>query len=316
MITLKNRKGMTRQTRDIIFICLMLAVPILHFIFFWCRINLQSIFLAFENPLTGEFGFSNFEIFFRNFANDWKNDSGGLRIAIENTFITAFIRMFITMPFGVIAAYILFKKFYGHMFFRIVFYIPGIVGVVITGTMTSYILDATGPIVKLGTALGIQWPFEVLQRGLIGNDLTARSAYFITGIWGGLVSGSGILILTGSFQKIPKDLFDSMKLDGVGMWKEFIYLIVPCSWSTIGIQWIMTFAGIWGDSSRVMMLTGGAYRTNNFGYYMFATTLRATQGEGSFNYPAAIGILLTMVVAPLTLCLRKISEIIVEPVEF
>ena len=105
MITVKNKNGMTRKTRNAIFICLMLAVPILHFIFFWCRINLQAIFLAFENPLTGELGFSNFETFFRNFANDWESDSGGLRIAIENTFITAFIRMFITMPFGVIAAY-------------------------------------------------------------------------------------------------------------------------------------------------------------------------------------------------------------------
>ena len=308
------RKTLTKKTKDRIFICCMLLLPIGHFLLFWCRINLGSILLAFEDMNTGKWGFSNFQRFFRNFAADW-NSGSGLRIAVENTLISATLRMFVNTPIIVFTSYILFKRFWGHMIYRIGFYIPGIVGVVISVTMRTYILDATGPIVKLGTLLGIQWPYEVLQRGLIGNIITARPTYFIQGTLAG-ISGSTILLLTGIFQRIPRDLFDSMKIDGVGMMREFVCLIVPCSWSTIGIQWIMTFASVWGDASGVMMLTGGAYNTNNIGYYMFATQLSAVEGRGSFNYPAAMGLILTLFVAPLTLLLRFIANKAVEQVEF
>ena len=309
---MKNK--LTKKIKDRIFICCMLIIPVGHFLLFWCRINLGAIALAFEDSLTGEWGFANFERFFRNFALDW-NSGSGLRIALENTFISVGIRMLISTPLIVFVSYLLFKRFWGHMIFRIGFYIPAIVGVVITVTMRTYILDATGPIVKLGTALGIKWPYEVLQRGLIGNMLTARPTYFIQGVLCGIAGGT-ILLLTGIYQRIPRDLFDSMKMDGVGMFREFIHLIVPCSWSTIGIQWIMTFAAVWGDSSGVMMLTGGNYNTNNIAYYLFKSQLSAVSGTGSFNYPAAMGILLTLIVAPLTLLLRKLANKIVEPVEF
>lgn len=48
------------------------------------------------------------------------------------------------MPLVIFASFILFKKFYGHTYFRVVFYIPAIVGAVIITMMQTYVLDATG----------------------------------------------------------------------------------------------------------------------------------------------------------------------------
>ena len=308
------KKTASKQKRnEAIFIICMLALPIFHFLVFWLYKNFSSIALAFQDELTGEWGFSNFERFFNQISKDWQADKG-IKVCIENTFLTALQRMFVTTPLVVFASYVLFKRYFGHMFYRVVFYIPGIVGTVITATMLSYILDATGPIVKFGDLMGIQWGFDVLQTGLLGNNGSARITYFVTAMI--TVAGGTVLLLTGALQKIPQDLFDSMKLDGVGMFNEFIHLVVPCCWSTIGIMWIMTFANVWGDYSRVMLLTGGAYKTNNFAYYLFASTLSAINGKESYNYPAAIGLLLTAIIAPATLILRWLANKIVEPVEF
>lgn len=313
MKTTKNKMvTLSEKAKDRIFICCMLIFPIIQFIVFWLIINGRSIALAFESELTGELSLDNFRRFFRTFTSDWQNDRG-IKLCIQNTCITAGISMFIASPLVWFASYVLFKKYFGHMFFRIVFYIPGIVGTVISATMMSYILDATGPIVIIGKMLGIKWNPQVLQSGLIGNNLTARPTFFLTSV---TISGSTVLLLTGAMQKIPQDLFDVGKIEGVGMFREFGNLVFPCCWSTMGIMWIMTFAQVWGDYSRVMLLTGGAYRTNNFGYYLFASSLAATQGTENYNYPAAIGILLTCLVVPLTLLLRFVANKAVDKVEF
>ncbi len=304
---------LTKKVKNYLFVASLLILPIAHFLVFWLYLNLNSILIAFQDEITGSLTLDNFTRFFDTLKRDWGRDAG-IKVCIENTFITAGLRMLVNMPVLVFVSYILFKKYYGHMFFRVVFYLPGIVGTVVTSTMLSYILDAIGPIVMLGQKMGINWSHDILQTGLLGNDGSARITYFATSVL--TIAGASVLTLTGSLQKIPKDLFDAGRIDGVGMMREFITLIVPCCWSTIGIMWIMTFAQVWGDYSRVMLLTNGSYKTNNFAYYAFASSLAATKGTENFNYPAAIGVLMTLIITPLTLFLRWFSHKIVEPVEF
>ncbi len=312
-LTGTKKLQLSNRTKDYLFICSLLILPLMQFVIFWLYLNISSIALAFQNEYTGSFSLEHFERFFAQISEDWINNKG-IKIAIENTLITAVLRMFVSMPLVVFVSFVLFKKYYGHMFFRIVFYIPGIVGTVITATMTTYILDAIGPVVQIGSSLGVNWSLEVLQTGLLGNIGSARSTYFITSVLG--IAGGTILLLTGALQKIPHDIFDAAKLDGVGLIKEFINIVLPCIWSTVGIMWLMTFAQVWGDYSRVMLLTNGEYNTNNFAYYAFNSSLAATRGTENFNYPAAIGVLMTMVIAPISLLFRWLSRKLVEPVEF
>lgn len=305
--------GMTKKKSDMLFVFFMLLFPILHFLVFWVYVNFDSIALAFEHEVTGQWGFSNFDRFFRQLATDWESDSG-IKVAIENTLITGTISMFWTFPTTLIVTYLLFKQFYGHMFMRIAYYIPAIMGTAVTMVLAKYTAGPYGPYVQVGSLLGIPWSEEILQSGLYNNWGSARIAFHVTDMLG--VSGAAVLYYTGALLRIPKDIFDAGKIDGVGMFRELFLVCLPCIWSTVGIQWVMTFSSVWGSYQRVMMLTDGGYGTNNFAYYMFSNTLSAVQGGGSYNYAAALGLILTVVVAPLTLLLRWASNKVVQPVEF
>lgn len=307
---IKTKKNKKRQ--DLIFITLMLIIPIAHFLLFWVYVNYRSIGIAFKDPLMDEFSMINFERFFSAWKRDFAED-GTLKVAVANTLISTLITVAVNIPLVVFTSFILFKKFFGHMFYRIVFYLPGIIGGVVLVTMTTYLLDATGPIVSLGKAIGVNWSFDVLQSGLLGNPDSARPTFFITSV---SISGATVLLITGALNRIPQDLFDSGKLDGIGIFREFYYMALPLVWSTVGIMWIMAFAGGWGEYNRTLLLTGGAHKTTTFGFFMVSHTLSATTGNESFNYPAAVGLLLTFVVAPVTLLLRWLSNKLVEPVEF
>ena len=302
----------SEKNKDRIFICLMLLLPITHFLVFWLYIKGSAIIIAFQNEFTGEFSLEHFERFFRQFRVDMETD-GVLKGAIANTFISAGIGLLINMPLAVFSSFVLYKKFYGHNFFMVVFYLPGIFGTVICIMMTKFVLDTTGPIVSIGRELGIKWIPEVVMSGLLNNNTTGRTTYFVTML---SIGGGTILLLRGALQKIPRDLFDVGKIEGMGFFREFWYVAVPCSWSTIGIMWIMGFASVWGEYSRSYLLTGGAYGTCTLGYYLFARTLASTTGNESYNYPAAVGLILTAIVLPLTLLLRWGSTKVVKDVEF
>ena len=124
--------------------------------------------------------FLKFFKFFQNFFKKWKTgwETGeGLKLAFENSLIDIIITNFYRTPLDIFFSYVLFKKFYGHSFFRAVFYLPVIFGEIATTIMQGYVLDATGPIVILGSKLGIEMPFEAMQSGLLGNFKTARSTF-------------------------------------------------------------------------------------------------------------------------------------------
>ena len=307
---------LSKKAKDNWFVASLLVFPIVQWLVFWLYLNSSSILLAFKDPITDEFTFYNFEQFFKKWSEGWATGKG-LKLAFINTLIDMGIGNFIRTPIDIFFSYVLFKKFYGHSFFRAVFYLPVIFGEIAITIMQLYIMDATGPIVAICNAIGIKLPFEVLQTGFYGNFLTARPTFFITRVFA--ISGGTVLLLTSSLNRIPSDIFDSGKIDGCGFFREFFKIAFPLIWSTVGITWVMSFVSGWLAYNRVMLLTGGMYDTGNLGFYLMSQTLNAVTSNGvngNYNYPAAVGLIFTFFLCPLAIFLRKIAYKWITPVEY
>ena len=90
-----------------IFISVMLALPILHWIIFWFVVNINSILLAFKIP-TGDWSLETLKVVLR----DLGSFDSDLRIAIKNTFIY-FTKDVLMLFFQLMIAYFFYKKILG-----------------------------------------------------------------------------------------------------------------------------------------------------------------------------------------------------------
>ena len=122
---LRNFRSKSHR-KETIFILLMLAIPFAHFLVFWLYPNLRSITIAFEVPSIEGPTLYNFKRFFGELFSDihgpqmWK--------MIDNSMIMFVVSTFINLPLVLFLSYIMFKKVRGYKVFRILFYLPSILG--------------------------------------------------------------------------------------------------------------------------------------------------------------------------------------------
>ena len=224
--------------------------------------------------------------------------------------------MFFNFPVSILFTYALFKHVKGEMFFRVLFYLPGIIGSVVFGVVYKYLLAANGPVVEILARAG--WASEELAfHGLLRTASTAFGSVNVFGIW--LALGGNIVILTGAMTRIPTEIFESASLEGVGVVREFFQLVVPLIWPTLSTLLIYQLGSVSTFDFGTYLLYGEGgvnYPVQTMGYYLFLMTYNVSRGVEVANAPAALGVILTAFTVPVVLLLRWIIEKFSDKVEF
>ena len=128
-----------------------------------------------------------------------------------------------------------------------------------------------------------------------------------------------LIIWGGTFARIPPDVLESAKLDGVTWWQEFTKIIVPLVWPTVALKLVLTICGVFGASGQVYLLTGGNYETMTLSAWQYVT-LR--QGSGTYYtsnvyiYLSAVGIVMTVIAVAISLSVRKVTDKVFDDVDF
>lgn len=295
------------EKRGVIFAFALLAFPIAQFLVFYLYINIDSFRLAFFQP-DGNYGWANFERVFREFSS---GGSESLLMYLVRSIITWCASTFITFPISILFTYALFKKVPGEMVFRIIFFLPSLLGAVIMTTLFRYIVSATGPLLEVASKIGLHIPAEILRDGLLGNKETTFITILFYGFWVGL--SSNIIVLTGALTRIPKEIFEASKLDGTSFMGEFFRISLPLIWPTISTLLIFTMAGIFvADAGTFLLIgTGSREKVYTIGYYMFYIVYMLSEtsiGDRLYGYPAALGLLMTVITIPIVLTVRGVIE--------
>ena len=306
----KNRvtKMSKRRKKELRFVLLMVALPLIQFLVFWVYVNFNSILMGFQDA-EGGWTFANFEQFVIDF------EKGLISQAIVNSLINLAVAELITLPLVVVLSYLMYKKCYGSTFFRVLFYLPSLISaVVMTSLFASLVTPVgsdSGPILTILQDLGVEISEKVYNNGLLGTDETAFFTIMIYCVWTGV--GVNLVLLSGALARAPQDLFEAAKIDGAGMFAEFRYVVVPILWPTITTLFIFNLAGCFTMYMPVMLLTGGDQNTMTVGYFIIANTI-SRSSAGTLGYPAAVGLIFTAVTMPVILLVKwgfnKISEAI------
>lgn len=311
MLPARNPNGhhMKQRRKDLIFVLCMLAIPLANFLVFWLWPNFQSIIMAFQLPNNPSFTLLNFERFF----TDLFNPLTGVWKEVRNSFIMFFVGTFVNLPMVLFMSYVMFKKVAGYKIFRILFYLPSIIGGTVMSQIFKNFCGSGGPIEQVMTSIGI--PFNE-YLGLFGQESTGMMLMIVYTLWTGV--GSNMIMFTGAMNRVPQDVFESARIDGIGFFREFFNIIVPLIWPTVTTMVVFSMTGIFSNAGIVMLLCPYTPGCSNIGYYILRHTTAAGNSTTNevYNYPAAVGLIFTAINLPLVLGTRALCEKVAKNVEY
>lgn len=302
-----KQKASIKDPGKILFILFAITVPIANWFIFYVYTNASSIFMAFTNA-TGALSFDNFKRFFEEF----KLASSDIRIALRNTLITFGIQFVMFIP-QVLVSFFIYKKIIGYGFFRIVFFLPSVLFSVCTAMCFTKMVGVNGFIAQgVGELLGLEAVPELLADSRFANYV----------IWANMIwlSFPGDLIIWGgTFARIPNDVIESGKIDGVTWWQEFTKIIVPLVWPTVALKLVLTICGIFGATGQVFLLTSGSYDTVTLSVWMYKTLLSGSGNQFTsnvYNYLSAVGIIMTVIAVIISIVIKNITDKAFNDIEF
>lgn len=303
------------ERKDFTFAYLIILFPVLQFIIFWVYVNMSSIGLAFQDG-AGNFTLHNFEMVWNGFVD---KDILGINLgkSLLRSFILWIVGEGLCFPISLITTYMLTRKIVGHYVFRVIYIVPSLMGAIIWTLLIKEMVSYNGPITLLVQSMGVELPFGAQHGGLLSDESTAFPTLVMVRAIMGFVGNNAVL--TGAYTRVPNELFESAELDGAGFFTEMFKIAIPCIWPTICTLITFAFCSIFTCDYNVYLFTNGSgnYETSTIGFQLFNLTYRLSTGVGStgYGYPAALGVVLTMMTLPVVLLGKYVLERISDNVE-
>lgn len=143
------------------------------------------------------------------------------------------------------------------------------------------------------------------------SPLLARVTVCVVNCWVGIPYT--ILSMSGILMNIPGDLYESARIDGAGPVKTFTKITLPYMVFVTTPQLITQFVGNINNFNVIYLLSNGAPTTHKFyqaGYTDLLVTwlFKLTMDKQDYNLAAAIGILVFIVCATLSLIIFNNSK--------
>lgn len=287
----------TTEKRIFIFVCLAPALILLAIFMIVPTIE------VFRMSLYKWGGFSNNQVFvgLENFKKLW-NDMNFIR-SLQNSILLIVIVTIVTMVMSILFATLLTReKIKGNGFFRIIFYIPNILSIVVIAGIFSAVYD---PSTGLLNNLFAVFKFEGLQKMWLGNQQIA--IYSIGGalIWQAI--GYYMVMYMTSISSIPESFYEASALEGAGRIRQFFSITLPLIWNNI--RTTLTFfiiSTINLSFLLVQAMTGGGPdgSTEVFLSYMY----KQAYTNSSYGYGMAIGVVIFLFSFALSAIISRVTK--------
>ena len=229
--------------------------------------------------------------------------------SFQNTLLLLILVTLITFVFAIMFAAILTQeKIKGANIFRIVFYIPNILSVVVIAAIFSAIYDPKNGILNSFIRLFRPDQPDILWLGdqkIVIYSLVAAMVWQAVGYY--------MVMYIASMSSIPKSLYESAGLEGAGKITQFFQITLPLIWTNI--RTTLTFFIISSINMSFLfvqaMTSGGPDgSTEVFLSYMY----KQAYTNSSYGYGMAIGVVIFIFSFALSAVVSAVTKR--EPLEF
>lgn len=215
------------------------------------------------------------------------------------TFKFVFISIPLRLLFALIVALILNRDSKMIPLYRIVYYLPSILGgSVAVSVMWRYVFSKTGVFNTALQALGINCTIS-----WISNKDTALWSIILLFIW---QFGSPMLIFLSGLKQIPKSYYEAAQVDGAGPVKKFFYITLPLLTPIIFFNLVMQMIGGFMVFSQAMIITDGGpmNRTLMYALYLY----RQSFAYYKMGYGCALAWVLLVIIGIFTALIFRSSS--------
>lgn len=290
-----------RKTQQRVFLIVILIVPIAKWFFDWFYINGSTIVMAFQDR-TGNWSLENFGEVGKMFTDA----NSSFKVVIKNTLLSFFCVEFIGVPISLVVSYFIYKKIVGYKAFRVIFYLPLIISGVVMVVSFKALISPLGPVTALLKNIGFKLP----EEGLLFTKATATPTIIFYIIW---TSAAGNILFYSAMGRIPPELIEVGRLEGLQLFKELIYVILPMIWPTFSTMLILDFTGILNAGGPVLLfglhdvIYMGQAGTLSF-WFFSQVYYGGVSGIGTYGIMSCMGLLFTSISVPITLLLRYLVD--------
>lgn len=295
----KKKRVLRGKDKDLIFYTLMMIFPVVQFAVMYIGVNFNSILLAFKkiDTISG-----SYEWTFSNIINavDLFVHSSTLISAAKNSLIAYVVLTFIGTPLGLIFSYYIYKKMPLSNAFRVILFLPSIISGIVMVTIFQFFVERAVP--SFANQL-----FGIKMKGMLENPSSRYFTIIFYNLWVGF--GTSVLMYSNGMSGISQEMVESAHLDGATGLTEFWKITLPMIYPTLSTFLITGIAGLFTNQIALYSFYGGGAPENlqTYGYYLYMRTKNAAS-DSEYTLLSAMGLLLTVVVVPLTLFVKWALE--------
>ncbi|HSK54714.1 MAG TPA: sugar ABC transporter permease [Jiangellales bacterium] len=188
----------------------------------------------------------------------------------------------------------------GLGFYRTVLFLPQVVAMVVVAVTWRQIYAPNGPLNQLLRAVGL----DGLTRAWLGDFTLALPAVGFIGTW--VQMGLCIVLFLAGVSKIPRELYEAVRIDGGGAVREFFTVVVPGLRNEISVALTLTVIAALRNFDLIYVTTRGGPGTSttvpSFEVYRRAFEL------GQVGSAAAVAITLTAIIFVLSFAITRVAE--------
>ena len=218
---------------------------------------------------------------------------------LRNTFLYLIGVVPILVIVPLVLAILVNQKLRGIRWFRIAYYTPVIISMVVAGIAWKALYTSDGILNQLlklvGLTDGIPW--------LTSPDLALWSVMVVT-IWKGL--GYYMVIYLAGLQGIPVDLYEAAAIDGSDGWQKHWDITIPLMRPYLSLVAVISSISAMKVFEEVYIMTQGGplNHSKTVVYYVYEKAFQDLE----INYASAIGLVLFLFILILSIINLKISR--------
>jgi putative chitobiose transport system permease protein len=218
---------------------------------------------------------------------------------LRNTFLYLIGVVPILVIVPLVLAILVNQKLRGIRWFRIAYYTPVIISMVVAGIAWKALYTSDGILNQLLKLVG----FTDGIPGLTSPDLALWSVMVVT-IWKGL--GYYMVIYLAGLQGIPVDLYEAAAIDGSDGWQKHWDITIPLMRPYLSLVAVISSISAMKVFEEVYIMTQGGplNHSKTVVYYVYEKAFQDLE----INYASAIGLVLFLFILILSIINLKISR--------